>query len=195
MPPSVSTRIRSSRRRTVRRCMRRWRAGASHWAAHVLPRPSSTVGSSTSRSWRAKTAPRSFPRRRSGSMPTRRERSASSATVPSGRRAPSSLTTRRGHSNFPRRMHRSSHRLKELALRCWRSFSLRGYARVDFRVDRRGPPLDSRGEREPLSLAGRGLLRGDAARRACRSRTSFGGSSATFPPDRVAHALKIPNSY
>ncbi len=26
-----------------------------------------------------------------------------------------------------------------------------------------GPPLDSRGEREPLSLAGRGLLRGDAA--------------------------------
>lgn len=31
-------------------------------------------------------------------------------------------------------------RLKELALRCWRSFSLRGYARVDFRVDPAGRP-------------------------------------------------------
>jgi D-alanine-D-alanine ligase len=30
--------------------------------------------------------------------------------------------------------------VKELALRCWRSFSLRGYARVDFRVDRGGHP-------------------------------------------------------
>ncbi len=31
-------------------------------------------------------------------------------------------------------------RLKGLALQCWRSFSLRGYARVDFRVDREGRP-------------------------------------------------------
>jgi D-alanine-D-alanine ligase len=31
-------------------------------------------------------------------------------------------------------------RLKELALQCWRSFNLRGYARVDFRVDRKGHP-------------------------------------------------------
>ncbi|MHB8910454.1 MAG: D-alanine--D-alanine ligase family protein [Syntrophales bacterium] len=30
--------------------------------------------------------------------------------------------------------------LKELALRCWRLFNLRGYARVDFRVDREGRP-------------------------------------------------------
>lgn len=30
--------------------------------------------------------------------------------------------------------------LKELALRCWRLFALRGYARVDFRVDRQGRP-------------------------------------------------------
>ncbi len=30
--------------------------------------------------------------------------------------------------------------LKELALRCWRLFDLRGYARVDFRVDREGRP-------------------------------------------------------
>ncbi len=31
-------------------------------------------------------------------------------------------------------------RLKELALKCWRLFNLRGYARVDFRVDREGRP-------------------------------------------------------
>jgi D-alanine-D-alanine ligase len=31
-------------------------------------------------------------------------------------------------------------RLKELALRCWKLFDLRGYARVDFRVDKEGRP-------------------------------------------------------
>ena len=31
-------------------------------------------------------------------------------------------------------------RLRQLALDCWRLFSLRGYARVDFRVDRQGQP-------------------------------------------------------
>lgn len=31
-------------------------------------------------------------------------------------------------------------RLRELALACWQRFGLRGYARVDFRVDRRGQP-------------------------------------------------------
>ena len=31
-------------------------------------------------------------------------------------------------------------RLKRLALRCWEAFDLRGYARVDFRVDARGKP-------------------------------------------------------
>jgi D-alanine-D-alanine ligase len=31
-------------------------------------------------------------------------------------------------------------KLKELALRCWNLFDLRGYARVDFRVDRQGNP-------------------------------------------------------
>jgi D-alanine-D-alanine ligase len=31
-------------------------------------------------------------------------------------------------------------KLKELALRCWNLFDLRGYARVDFRVDREGRP-------------------------------------------------------
>jgi D-alanine-D-alanine ligase len=30
--------------------------------------------------------------------------------------------------------------LKEMALRCWRLFDLRGYARVDFRVDKEGRP-------------------------------------------------------
>lgn len=32
-------------------------------------------------------------------------------------------------------------RLKDIALRCWHLFSLRGYARVDFRVDRLGNPF------------------------------------------------------
>lgn len=32
------------------------------------------------------------------------------------------------------------HELKEVALQCWRLFGLRGYARVDFRVDRSGTP-------------------------------------------------------
>ena len=31
-------------------------------------------------------------------------------------------------------------RLKELAVRCWRLFDLKGYARVDFRVDKEGRP-------------------------------------------------------
>jgi D-alanine-D-alanine ligase len=31
-------------------------------------------------------------------------------------------------------------KLKELALRCWNLFDLRGYARVDFRIDREGQP-------------------------------------------------------
>lgn len=31
-------------------------------------------------------------------------------------------------------------RLKAMSLACWRSFNLRGYARVDFRVDRNGQP-------------------------------------------------------
>ena len=30
--------------------------------------------------------------------------------------------------------------LREIALRCWNIFSLRGYARVDFRVDKNGRP-------------------------------------------------------
>jgi D-alanine-D-alanine ligase len=31
-------------------------------------------------------------------------------------------------------------RLKELALRCWQLFDLKGYARIDFRIDREGRP-------------------------------------------------------
>ena len=31
-------------------------------------------------------------------------------------------------------------RLKDLALRCWQVFDLRGYARVDFRIDSAGKP-------------------------------------------------------
>ena len=34
----------------------------------------------------------------------------------------------------------SSSQIKRLALDCWRLFDLRGYVRVDFRVDRAGQP-------------------------------------------------------
>jgi len=32
-------------------------------------------------------------------------------------------------------------RLKEMAIKCWHLFGLRGYARVDFRVDEKGKPF------------------------------------------------------
>jgi D-alanine-D-alanine ligase len=31
--------------------------------------------------------------------------------------------------------------LREISLRCWDTFALRGYARVDFRVDNQGVPF------------------------------------------------------
>lgn len=52
-----------------------------------------------------------------------------------------------GYRNTPRRFLTGPEdagllrRLKTLALACWRGFSLRGYARVDFRVDGRGAPF------------------------------------------------------
>jgi D-alanine-D-alanine ligase len=42
--------------------------------------------------------------------------------------------------DFPPAEHGLLERLSELALQCWRLFRLRGYARVDFRVDARGQP-------------------------------------------------------
>lgn len=42
---------------------------------------------------------------------------------------------------FPAKDARLVARLRELGLACWQRFGLRGYARVDFRVDRRGQPF------------------------------------------------------
>ena len=42
--------------------------------------------------------------------------------------------------SFPPRDDALIERLRQLALRCWRLFGLRGYARVDFRVDAAGEP-------------------------------------------------------
>jgi D-alanine-D-alanine ligase len=42
--------------------------------------------------------------------------------------------------DFPNRDRELLERLGELAQRCWRLFELRGYARVDFRVDLEGQP-------------------------------------------------------
>jgi D-alanine-D-alanine ligase len=42
--------------------------------------------------------------------------------------------------DFPARDRSLLRRLRQLALRCWRLFGLRGYGRVDLRVDRRGRP-------------------------------------------------------
>ena len=44
------------------------------------------------------------------------------------------------HFDFPRSDARLLFSIRELSLRCWRLFSLRGYARVDFRVDSSGRP-------------------------------------------------------
>jgi D-alanine-D-alanine ligase len=41
---------------------------------------------------------------------------------------------------FPREDAALLARLKELAYRCWQHFALRGYARIDFRVDEAGVP-------------------------------------------------------
>ena len=42
--------------------------------------------------------------------------------------------------DFPEEDEPLLHQLSDLALRCWRVFSLRGYARVDFRIDKTGSP-------------------------------------------------------
>lgn len=42
--------------------------------------------------------------------------------------------------NFPSEDHRLLERLHSIALQCWHFFHLRGYCRVDFRVDERGQP-------------------------------------------------------
>ena len=50
------------------------------------------------------------------------------------------------YNNTPRSFHFQEHdrplveELKRLALECWRLFGLRGYVRVDFRVDQAGQP-------------------------------------------------------
>ncbi len=43
--------------------------------------------------------------------------------------------------DFPKEDEPLLHQLTDLSLRCWRVFGLRGYARVDFRVDKTGRPL------------------------------------------------------
>jgi D-alanine-D-alanine ligase len=57
-------------------------------------------------------------------------------------------------------------RLGELALSCWRLFELRGYARVDFRVDREGHPWI-------LEVNANPCLSPDAGFRAATVRTGF----------------------
>ena len=42
--------------------------------------------------------------------------------------------------DFPEKDAKLISSLREIALRCWNLFSLRGYARVDFRVDNNGKP-------------------------------------------------------
>ncbi|MBW6486997.1 MAG: D-alanine--D-alanine ligase [Syntrophobacterales bacterium] len=49
-------------------------------------------------------------------------------------------------------------RLKELALACWRLFELRGYARVDFRVDAAGRPWILEVNANPCLSPGAGFL-------------------------------------
>ena len=48
-------------------------------------------------------------------------------------------------------------RLVALSRDCWKAFGLRGYARVDFRVDGTGPSLGPGDQHQSLHLAGRGV--------------------------------------
>ena len=124
------------------------------------PRPSSRAASSTWPCWTARTGRRSCRRPRFSFPTSRRTSHASSATPPSGIRTPSSTATR--SASFPTAAADGPllAELARLALACWDLFGLRGWARVDFRVDETGQPLHPRGQRQPLPVAGRGLRRG-----------------------------------
>ena len=68
-------------------------------------------------------------------------RRASSAGVPSGTARRQSTSVPRASSATTARDAALHRRLEALARRCWRLFGLRGYARVDVRLDRRGRPF------------------------------------------------------
>ena len=108
---------------------------------------------------RAATGRKSCRRPRSTSPPSRRTSRGSWAIGPNGKQARSSSTTRRGASISPPAIGRCWTGCGDLALACWRLFGLRGYARVDFRVDRAGPAVDPGDQHQPLPFARRRLRR------------------------------------
>ena len=112
--------------------------------ALVSPSSSSRGGNSTCPSWAAAaipaamaaTGPKCSLRARSTSPPSPPESRGSWAIGRNGSRTRSSSTIRRGGSIFRPAIGRLLAQLQDLARACWRLFGLRGYARVDFRVDR-----------------------------------------------------------
>ena len=116
-----------------------WRRWSAEPAAPILPRNSSMAASSTSPCWTVPPDPILPP----GEMDF--------STFPEGK--PRIIGHRAKwhedsfeYNNTPRSFHVQEHdrslveQLKRLALDCWQVFDLRGYVRVDFRVDRTGQP-------------------------------------------------------
>ena len=105
------------------------------------------------------TGPEVLPSPRSISPPSRRESPASWGIGRNGR--PDSFE----FHHTPRRFDFSPAdekllaRLQHLARACWRLFGLRGYARVDFRVDRAGPAVDPGNQRQSVPVARRRFCR------------------------------------
>ena len=136
-------------------CLRRWKPAAINWAGLALPRPLSTVGSSTSRSSRRRTDPNHGPdgqpfthgkgpevlppaEIRFDAYPPEKVRVVGYRSKWEEGSFEFDHTPR--SFEFPETDTPLLAKLKELALRCWNLFDLRGYARVDFRVDREGQP-------------------------------------------------------
>ena len=123
----------------------RWSAGAAgihrpNGPAAFCRDSSLMAANSTCRCWTALKARRSCRWARWTSPPSRTASRGSSAIGPSGTRLRSNTTTRRAVSTFHEHDRHLVEQLKRLALECWRIFGLRGYVRIDFRVDRAGQP-------------------------------------------------------
>ena len=138
MPPSASTTARWWRTRAS------WRrspaSGSAASAASGSPSASSTGASSTFRCWAGPAGSRCCRRRR-----------CCSATIPPGkpRIVDYAAKWHAGSFEFCNTVRRFEFdaadrpllaRLEDVAKACWRLFGLRGYARVDFRVDAAGRP-------------------------------------------------------
>ena len=118
-------------------CASREQAGRAN---RILPNLIWRVASSTCRCWPRRPVRRCCRLPKSTSATFRPTNRGSSATRPSGTKLRLSITTRRDASSSRATDRGLLAELSRLAADCWNQFGLRGYARVDFRVDRQGRP-------------------------------------------------------